>query len=110
MFDRMQCYVPKAPVETVSTFLLASLNEDSEQSISLMCLMQMQSCNIQQKINYLIQKMREPKKKTNYLLNFMEFPLIDLKHGRTAFASSSDIVTPKKTLLKIKLCIYESNF
>ena len=87
----------------MSTFLLASLREDSEQSISLMCLMQMQSCNIQQKINYLIQKMWEPKKKTNYLLNFMEFPLIDLKHGRTAFASSSDIVTPKKDSFKNKV-------
>ena len=46
MFDTMQCYVRKAHVETVTTFLLASLREDSEQSISLMCLMQMQSCNI----------------------------------------------------------------
>ena len=103
----IQC---KAHVETVTTFLLASLREDSEQSISLMCLMQMQSCNIQQKNQIAYTKNVGTQEKDQLPAKFYGVPFNRPEAWKDCFCLLLRHRHPKKTLLKIKLCIYESNF
>ena len=102
MFDTMQCYVRKAHVETVKTFLLASLREDSEQSISLMCLMQMQSSTKNQ-LTYT--KNVGTQEKDQLPVKFYGVPFNRPEAWQDCFCLLLRHRHPKKTLLKIKLCI-----